>query len=91
MPSCNTYHLTLVSLTLDVGYFFTKAQPLLLFLAEGYLLTAAPPGLEHGLAPLGPPAPTQPPLLGRGVAPLGYSCAVSAWHSRPSPLTSDMG
>jgi len=25
MPSCNTYHLTWVSLTLDVGYFFTAA------------------------------------------------------------------
>ena len=25
MPSCNTYHLTWVSLTLDVGYLFTAA------------------------------------------------------------------
>ena len=47
----------------------SKAQPLLLTLDEEYLLTAAPPDLEHGVAPLGPPAPTQPPLLGRGVAP----------------------
>ena len=31
---------------------------------EGYLLTSAPPDLECGVAPLGPPAPTQPPLLG---------------------------
>ena len=52
--SRNTYRLTRVSLTLD----------------EGYLLTAAPPDLESGIAPLGPPAPVQPPLLGRGVAPL---------------------
>ena len=52
MPSCNTYHLTWVSLTLD----------------EKYLLTAAPPDLERGVAPLGPPVPVQPPLLGRGVA-----------------------
>ena len=37
---------------------------------EGYLLTAVPPDLEHGVAPLCPPAPVQPPLLGRGVAPL---------------------
>ena len=36
---------------------------------EGYLLTAAPPDLECGVAPLGPPVPEQPPLLGRGVAP----------------------
>ena len=55
MPSCNTYRLTWVSLTLD----------------EGYLLTAAPPDLELGVAPLGPPAPAKPGLLGRGVAPLG--------------------
>ena len=48
----------------------SKAQPLLLTLEEGYLLTAAPPDLECGAAPLGPPAPTQLPLLGHGVAPL---------------------
>ena len=44
----------------------SKAQPLLLILDEGYLLTAAPPDLERGVAPLGPPANVQPPLLGRG-------------------------
>ena len=46
----------------------SKVQPLLLTLDEGYLLTAAPPDLERGVAPLGPPAPAQPPLFGRGVA-----------------------
>ena len=61
MPSQNTYHLAWVSLTLD----------------KGYLLTAAPPDLEHGVAPLGLSAPTQPPLLGLGVAPLSH---------RPWPL-----
>ena len=45
----------------------SKAQPLLLTLDEWYLLTAAPPNLERGVAPLGPPVPTQPPLLVRGV------------------------
>ena len=45
----------------------SKLQPLLLTLDEGYLLTAAPPDLEHGIAPLGPPVPTQPLLLGRGL------------------------
>ena len=40
----------------------SKVQPLLLTLDEGYLLTAAPPGLERGVTPLGPPAPTQLPL-----------------------------
>ena len=48
MPSCKTYHLTWVSLTLD----------------EEYLLTAAPPDLERGVAPLSPPVPAQLPLLG---------------------------
>ena len=45
----------------------SKAWPLLLTLDEGYLLTAAPPDLECGVAPLGPPVPVQPPLLGRGL------------------------
>ena len=49
----------------------SKAQPLLLTLDEGYLLTTALPGLQHGISPLGPPAPAQPPLLGRGVGPPG--------------------
>ena len=48
----------------------SKVQPLLLTLDEGYLLTATPPDLENGIAPLGPPAPAQPQLPGRGVAPL---------------------
>ena len=38
----------------------SKAQPLLLTLDEGYLLLATPPDLERGVAPLSPPAPTQP-------------------------------
>ena len=57
MPSCKTYHLTWVSLTLD----------------KEYLLTAALPDLQRGIAPLGPPAPAQPPLLGCGVGPPGRS------------------
>ena len=87
MPSCSTYHLTWVSLTLGVGYLFpgcsSKAQLLLLTLDEGYLLTATVPGLQRGIAPLGPPVPAQPlllglllpavgPGLGRGVAPQGH-------------------
>ena len=42
----------------------SKAQPLLLTLDEGYLLTAAVPDLQCGIAPLGPPVPAQPLLLG---------------------------
>ena len=49
----------------------SKAQPLLLTLDEGYLLTTAPSDLERGIAPLGPPVPVQPPLVGGGVGPPG--------------------
>ena len=48
-----------------------QSPALLLTLDEGYLLTAAPPDLECGVAPLGLPVPVQPLLLGHGVAPLG--------------------
>ena len=49
----------------------SKAQLPLLTLDEGYLLTATLPDLERGVAPLSPPAPVQPLLLGSVVAPLG--------------------
>ena len=49
----------------------SKAQLLLLTLDEGYLLTTTLPDLQRGIAPLGPLAPAQPPLLGCEVAPLG--------------------
>ena len=41
----------------------SKAQPLLLTLDEGYLLTATVPDLQRGIASLGPPVPAQPLLL----------------------------
>ena len=47
----------------------SKAQPMLLTLDEGYLLTAALPDLQRGIAPLGPPVPLQPQL---GVGPPGH-------------------
>ena len=50
----------------------SKVQLLLLTVDKGYVLTAAPPDLERGVAPLGPPVPPQQPLLGGGVAPLGW-------------------
>ena len=65
-----TYRLTWVSLTLDMGY----------------LLTAAPPDLKRGVAPLGPPAPDQPPFLGHQVAPLSHCPRPQAWGSSPRPL-----
>ena len=41
----------------------SKAQLLLLTLNKGYLLTAAVPDLQRGIAPLCPLVPVQPPLL----------------------------
>ena len=70
MPSLSAYHLTWVSFTLEVGY----------------LLVAAPPDLEHGVAPLSPPVPAQSPLLGRGVSLHGCSSKV-----QPLLLTLDEG
>ena len=68
----------------------SKAQPLLLTLDEGYLLTTTLPDLLRGMAPLGPPAPVQPPLLGRGVAPPGRRPWPRVWgcFSLPPPLAS---
>ena len=63
--------------------FSSKAQPLFLTLDEGYLLTAAPPDLEHGVAPLGPPAPAQPLLLGWGVALPGRCPWPRTWGRSP--------
>ena len=41
----------------------SKVKLLLLTLDEGYLFTAAPPDLEHGVALLSPPVPMQHPLI----------------------------
>ena len=64
----------------------SKAQLLLLTLDEGYLLTAAPPDLERGIAPLSPPAPAQPPLLGCGVA----QKTRQSNHTRTTALSNSM-
>ena len=76
MPSCNTYRLNLGFSYLGRGVSLhgssSNVKPLLLTLDEGCLLTAAPSDLERGIAPLGPPALAQPPLLGCGVAPPGH-------------------
>ena len=74
MPSRDTYRLTWVSLTLDVGYLFraapqsTAAAP---YLGRGVSPHTAPPNLERGVAPLSPPAPSSS-ILGGGVAPLRH-------------------
>ena len=59
-----------------------QSTALLLTLDAGYLLRAAPPDLERGVAPLGPPAPAQLPLLGCGVAPLIYCYSISSLPPR---------
>ena len=72
MPSSNTYHLAWVSLTLDVGYLFTTAPAKRSHCSLPWTrgMSTSPPDLEVGVAPLGPPVPAQPPLLGHGVADL---------------------
>ena len=72
----------------------SKAQPLLLNLDEGYLLTATLPDLQCGIAPLGPPAPAQPRLR---VTPLvaapGLGCGLllpaTAPYNLACPKTED--
>ena len=68
-------------------------QPLLLTLDEGYLLTSALPDLQRWVAALGPPAPAQPPPLGRGVGPPGSRPwpPVLGSSSRLLPLASSVG
>ena len=69
----------------------SKAQLLLLTLDKGYLLTTTPDDLERGVAPLGPPVPAQPPLLGRGVAPPGrfpWPLFITTRHLWSTPLCS---
>ena len=73
-PPATRTVLTWVSITLDVGYLFTAAPAkrscCSLPWTRGISSLAAPSDLEHGIAPLGPLVPAQPPLLGGGVAPL---------------------
>ena len=67
--------------------FSSKAQPLLLTLDEGYLLTATLPDLQRGIASLGPPAPAQPWLLGHGAAPPGHGPWPWDWGPEVAPPT----
>ena len=68
----------------------SKAQPLLLTLDEGYLLTTALPNLQRGIALLGPPVPAQPQC---GAGPPGHRPWPRAWgcSSRPPPLALGLG
>ena len=68
----------------------SKAQPLLLTLDEGYLLTATVPDLQCGIAPLGTPVPAQPPLLGLLLPATGPGLGVGGSSQLP-PLASGPG
>ena len=59
----------------------SKVQPLLT-LDEGYLLTAALPDLQRGIAPRGPPVPVQPR---RGVGPPGHRPWPQVWGRGVAP------
>ena len=89
MPSCNTYHLIGFLLPWVWGISSlccsSKVQLLLLTLDEGYLLTAALPDLQRGIASLGPPEPAQPLHLGCGVAPPGHRLWPRAWGCGVAP------
>ena len=63
----------------------SKLQPLLLTLDEGYLLTTALPDLQHGIAPLGPPAPSQDVGLVLPATAPGLGCGVAPPTRRPWP------
>ena len=106
MPSQNTYCLTWVSLTLDVGYLFTAAPYLGWGVSSHGWGVSTPPDLERGVAPLGPPclhsscslelglllSASAPDLQG-GVVPLGCRPWPRACgsSSRLPPLTLDVG
>ena len=61
------------------------------YLDEGNLLTAALPDLQHEMAPLGPPAPAQPPLLERGVALPGRRPWPQTWGGSSWPIAPTLG
>ena len=78
MSSCNTFRLTWVSLTLDVGISSWLLQQSTA--AAPYLGRGRPPDLERAVAPLSLPLPMQPPLLEH-----------EGSSSRPLPPTSNVG
>ena len=85
MASRNTYGLTWVSLTLDVGYLFTaapaKRSRCSLLWTRGISSPLPLLTLNVGVAPFSSPAPVQPPFLGHGVAPPGHCPWPRAWGS----------
>ena len=83
MPSCNTYCLTWVSLTLDLGYLFTVAPAKHSCCSLPWTRVS-----PHG-------CPSWPWMCSRSSLPSWASIAAAPWtwgcSSRLAPLTSDMG
>ena len=82
MPSCNTYSLTWVSLTLGVGIssrLLQQSAAIAPYLGRGVSPHRHPSCLQRGIASLGPPVPTQPRLLGCGVCPPSHHPWPRAW------------
>ena len=69
----------------------SKAQPLLLTLDEGYLLTADLPDLQRGLAPLGPPSYARAATAPRVAHPGCRPWPPAQGGSSQLPLTLDGG
>ena len=106
MPSCNTYHLTWVSLTLACGIssrLLQQSTATVPYLGRGVSPYRAVPDLQCGIAPLGPPVPVQPPLLrllfpaaGPGLGHVGGSFQLpslalgSGWLLRVTALIEDL-
>ena len=94
MPSCNTYHLTWVSLTLDMGYLFTAAPrkhshcslPWTRVSPQGH-----PSRLWTWSSFSRPSCAVQPPLLGHGVAPVGHRPWPRTWLLWAAPALSQPG
>ena len=89
MPSCNTYQLLgflLPGRGVSLHGCYSKAQPLLLTLDEGYLLMVTPPDLERRVTLLSPFVSAQLLLLGHGVALLGHCPWPQTWGNIPSKM-----
>ena len=80
----NTYYLTWVSLTLDMGYLFMAAPAKCSSCSLSWLrgISSPPPLLTLKMEYL---LSAATPDLGCGVAPLGHSCVDAVWHSRLPP------
>ena len=88
MPSLSAYHLTWVSLTLDMGYLFTAAPAKCSHCSFSWTrgISSWTPLLTlNGSSYSRPSSPVQPPLLGCGVVPLSHCPWPRMWGSSSQP------